>query len=74
MAIVALTPGAWTQINTVARRIQVRGGRILVADSITPVDNDWFFMGKDSFADFTGIKFAKAFDSASTVFVVTQAP
>lgn len=60
MTVVNLTTSAWTQINSDARRVQFRGGRVLVADSATPLAEDWLVMPEGAVIDLTAAKWGKA--------------
>lgn len=71
MTVVALNRTTYTQINSAAQRIQVFGGRIRVADSATPGDDDFFVFSAGQIIDVTSVKFALAIDTSPT-WVVTQ--
>ena len=71
MTKVNLTRTEWTQINSAAKRIQIFGGRILVAESDSPAADDWQVWPEGEVVDVTANKFAKALDKTDT-WVIAQ--
>lgn len=72
MAVVTVTRDAWTQLNSAARRVQVFGGRIQVAESGTPAADDWLVFPEGAVVDVTANRWGRAVDTTPT-WVVTQA-
>ncbi len=73
MTIVNLDRTNWTAINAGATRIQIFGGRIRVAASATPAQDDWQVFPKGEIVDITAVKFAQAIDSDPTWVVAIPA-
>lgn len=79
MTIVTLNRVTFTQINSVAQRIQVFGGRIQVADSASPAADDWWVLPSGAIVDLTAVKFGRSLDVPAPLsglgpnYVVTQA-
>lgn len=71
MTVVSLNRTSYVQINSVAQRVQIFGGRIRVADSATPAADDFQVWPQGEVVDVTAVKFAQAIDTAPT-WVVTQ--
>ena len=63
MAIFTLDRTSWTQIGTVARRVQVFGGRARIADSATPAAGDWQVRAEGEIFDATATLWAQAHDA-----------
>jgi hypothetical protein len=72
MTIVNATRSAWTQANSAAGRLQVFGGRVLVADSATPTATDWHVWPDGAMIDVTANRWVKAVD-VTTTWLVYQA-
>lgn len=72
MTVVTVTRSAWTQLNSVAQRLQVFGGRIQVADNATPGADDWLVFPEGAVVDVTANRWGRAVDNTPT-WVVTQA-
>lgn len=72
MTIVALNRTTFIQINSIAQRVQIWGGRIRVAESASPAADDYMVWPEGEIVDVTGIKYAQAVDNKPT-WVVTQA-
>ena len=66
MTVTTLNRSTFTQINTVAQRIQIFGGRIMVADSATPATDDFQVWPIGEVVDITAVKYAKALDTNPT--------
>jgi len=79
MTIVTLNRATFTQLNTIAQRIQVFGGRIQVADSASPAADDWWVLPSGAIVDLTAVKFGRSLDAIPPLsgtgpnYVVTQA-
>lgn len=71
MAVVSITRSAFTQINSTAKRVQVFGGRVQIAESASPAANDWQVFPEGAVVDVTASKYARAVDTATT-WIVTQ--
>lgn len=72
MTVVAVNRTTYTQINTVAQRVQVFGGRVQIADSAAPAADDFHVWPEGSIIDVTAVKFALAVDTRPT-WIVAQA-
>jgi hypothetical protein len=59
MTKVTLDKSTWTQINSAAARIQIFGGRVLVADSNAPTADDFHVWPPGEIIDITANKFAQ---------------
>jgi hypothetical protein len=66
MAKVDLNRTTYVQINTVATRVQIFGGRIRVAASATPAADDFQVWPDGEIIDITAVKFAQAIDLTAT--------
>lgn len=71
MTIVNLNRTTFVQVNSVAQRIQVFGGRVRYAESATPAQDDWHVLPEGHIIDSTAIKFAQAIDDRPT-WIVAQ--
>lgn len=69
MAVVAVDRTTWTQLNSAAKRIQVKGGRIKVADSGAPAAEDFHVYPEGVVFDATANKWGQAVDSTPTTVV-----
>lgn len=69
MAKVLLTKTTWTAIHAAGstERIQVMAGRIFVADSATPGEDDYHSYSAGTVIDMTAAKWAQAQDAAAYV-------
>lgn len=73
MTIVTLNKTTFVALNAAAARAQILGGRIQLADVISPAQDDWFNLTPGATFDMTGLKFARALDNTATVVVVLTA-
>lgn len=71
MTVVSLNRTSYVQINSVAQRVQIFGGRIRVAESATPAADDFQVWPQGEVVDVIAVKFAQAIDTSPT-WVVTQ--
>lgn len=63
----------WTALNADAQRVQVFGGRILVAASAAPDPNDWQVWPEGAVVDITAVKYGRALDTTPTWVVALPA-
>ncbi len=73
MTIVNLTRTTWPAINAGATRVQVFGGRVLIAESNSPAANDWQVWPEGAVIDITAVKYAQAVDTTPTWIVAIPA-
>lgn len=73
MTVVTLNRTTYTQINSVAQRIQVFGGRIRVAESASPAADDFQVFPEGAVVDVTAVKYAQAVDNPPTWVVAHSA-
>jgi hypothetical protein len=79
MSVFTLDRTTWIQVNTVARRLQVRGGRIKLADSATPAADDFTIHADGAVMDVTAPRWAQAHDplpapTGAVTIVISQTP
>jgi hypothetical protein len=66
MTVVAVDRTTWTQLNSAAKRLQINGGRLLVADSGAPAADDYHTYPIGVVFDATANKWGKALDTTTT--------
>ena len=70
MTVVNVSRTTWTNVNSAAKRVQVFGGRVKIAESDTPTDKDWQVWPEGAVVDVTAVKYAQAVDDSTTWLVV----
>jgi len=73
MAIATLTRTNWVQLNSAAKRLQVVGGPIRIANSNAPAENDWITLHEGAILDATASQFGQAVGSKPTWVVALDA-
>ena len=73
MTVVALDRTTFTQLNSAAKRIQIMGGRVRVADSASPAAEDFHVYPEGAVFDATANKYAQAVGDKPTWAVVLNA-
>lgn len=72
MTKVTLDKTTWTAINAAAARVQVFGGRILVADSNAPAADDYHVWPPGEMIDITAVKYAQIHPGDSTATYIVR--
>lgn len=67
MTLPAITTTTWVQVHTAGTTecLQVRGGRVLLADSATPAEHDYIVLSDGATIDVTADKWAQKMEPAA---------